>query len=258
MTEARRQHAACDASRETSAIGSSVRFGGQCAGLTLVTFAAEATRPAIVVDAAHSIVITTADDSHTSLLILLRACSRLLGVLLQNEIPVRGAISCGDFFRETHQKGVFVAGRPIVEAYEFEQRQDWIGVMVTASVLQAVVKLPGWCRMSKGKKETDQELLHRLPWTVLVQRCKTIPFHEDSVDGFAVVPTPSGSNVGDVDKYLKTCVGKLDRLKLLAPDPRAQRKYSASSWMSGVRRDWGSFAKTPTFPQRILFPSPGL
>ena len=39
MTEARRQHAACDASRETSAIGSSVRFGGQCAGLTLGAFA---------------------------------------------------------------------------------------------------------------------------------------------------------------------------------------------------------------------------
>jgi hypothetical protein len=42
-----------------------------------------------------SVVITTTDEEDRSLLVLLRACSRLFGILLENEIAVRGAISHG-------------------------------------------------------------------------------------------------------------------------------------------------------------------
>src|SRR5438128_1642726 len=39
-----------------------------------------------------SIVLTTEEDSESALQILIRRCSRALGLMLQNEIPLRGAI----------------------------------------------------------------------------------------------------------------------------------------------------------------------
>jgi hypothetical protein len=137
-----------------------------------------------------SIIITTVGDDDLSLRMLLRACSRLWGLLLEKEIAVRGAISHGYFFREQPADGVFVAGWPIVDAYEFEQKQDWMGIMLTPSVLKAKPKLARRCSMPKAGKILDEDFKSRLGWILLVQRYHEIPFQDGKFDGFVVVPTP--------------------------------------------------------------------
>ncbi|MFL6603183.1 MAG: hypothetical protein ACJ8R9_17895 [Steroidobacteraceae bacterium] len=63
-----------------------------------------------------SIVLTLDGPDPIKLLQISRACSRLMSELIEQEIPVRGAIACGEFVRSSVGKSVFVAGRAIVDA----------------------------------------------------------------------------------------------------------------------------------------------
>jgi len=56
--------------------------------------------------------------------------------LILAEIPLRGAIACGDFYADTANQ-VYL-GQALVEAYEFGEAQDWIGFLLCPS---AVLKL---------------------------------------------------------------------------------------------------------------------
>src|SRR5712691_11296008 len=72
-----------------------------------------------------TIVLTTRDDSETSFQVLISRCSALFGLMLENDIALRGAISLGSFFREESRGGVFVAGKAVVDAYTVETQRDW-------------------------------------------------------------------------------------------------------------------------------------
>jgi hypothetical protein len=103
-----------------------------------------------------SIVITTHDDSDASLQGLLKRCSGLFGSLLAQGIAVRGAIAHGSFIASKTQSGTFVAGRAIVEAYEFEGKQNWVGIMLAPSVIR---KRPNIRNLSEiGTIETEVDL----------------------------------------------------------------------------------------------------
>ena len=82
-----------------------------------------------------SIVLTVGGDGPDSLLAIAGACSRLMSELLIEHIPIRGAISQGAFVRSTVGQNVFVAGRAVIDAYQFEQVQDWTGIMIAPSAL---------------------------------------------------------------------------------------------------------------------------
>jgi hypothetical protein len=200
-----------------------------------------------------SIVITTDDDSDLSLRTLLRACSRLIGALLENGIAVRGAVSHGSFFRESRSNGVFLAGRPIVEAYESEQKQNWLGVIATPSVLD-LHRLAQRCVMRRGKRESVADLGDRLPWILLLQRCGSIPFEGATLEGLAVVPTPVGNDLNAFPSYIKKCRRKVEELKLLAPEPRAQGKYiSTATWLGEVSDRWSAFVKSGGLPPTVNY-----
>jgi hypothetical protein len=78
-------------------------------------------------------IVLTATDEPDALFKVAGACSRLMHDLILQDIPVRGAIARGQILRDTVGDNVFVAGRAVVEAYHFEQQQDWIGVMLAPS-----------------------------------------------------------------------------------------------------------------------------
>lgn len=44
--------------------------------------------------------------------------------LISANIPVRGAIACVGYVTSRIDNSTFVAGKPIVEAYDYEIRQD--------------------------------------------------------------------------------------------------------------------------------------
>src|ERR1051325_8865090 len=93
-----------------------------------------------------SIIVTTENDSEASFVALLRRCSKVFYALLENEFPLRGAISHGDFVRrETKGRGVFVAGKPIVDAYRFEKAQNWVGILIAPTALTRFPDLASRC-----------------------------------------------------------------------------------------------------------------
>jgi len=62
---------------------------------------------------------------------LTKACV-LLRLGFEHGVPLRGAISFGEFF--VHERSYL--GKPIVDAFEAEKNQQWLGVILTASAEQ--------------------------------------------------------------------------------------------------------------------------
>src|SRR5688572_15861488 len=82
-----------------------------------------------------SIVLTSAGDDDKAFRGLVKACAAAFHALIMDELPVRGALAFGRFWRHTSEGSVFLAGRPIVEAYRRERAQKWVGITLCPSIL---------------------------------------------------------------------------------------------------------------------------
>lgn len=63
--------------------------------------------------------------------------ARLIGGALDNDIPLRGAIAYGECFMQTRERPVFL-GKPLAEAYQWSESQEWIGAMLAPSAVGAL------------------------------------------------------------------------------------------------------------------------
>jgi hypothetical protein len=194
-----------------------------------------------------SLILTTMDDSDASFQALAARCSCLFGALLENEIAIRGAISHGSFISSKTESGTFVAGRAIIEAYQFEGKQDWVGIMVAPSVIRKIPDLAERCLYEDPHSiEILRRLTDRLLWAAHVQPCNQIPFHGSPLEnstyrGFAIVPSDGSSDLAALRDSLTKSLERLSRLESLAPDPRAQGKYQRTyNWLNNVRSNWGT------------------
>jgi hypothetical protein len=158
--------------------------------------------------------------------------------MLVAEIALRGAIAYGPFIFKETEGGAFVAGEAINEAYEYEQLQDWVGMMLAPSVIQEVQTLAELCTL-----HDRANLIDRMEWAAFVQRYVEIPFHAASYDGFAIVPSDGDTDFSALCRSLTIASKQLARLKSIAPDPRAQAKYERSMrWISALQGQWGFIA----------------
>ena len=183
----------------------------------------------------------------------------MFGALLRNEIPVRGAISHGTYVSEKTDSGRFVAGRAIIDAYQFEGRQDWIGIMLAPSVVRQVPDLRARCKLEDPSTEALLTgLIARLPWAAFVQPCNQIPFHGAPLeianyDGFAIVPSTRSRDPAALRDGLLQSLESLRRLRSLAPNPQTQRKHDRSiQWLTGIQREWhlAAFRQEQLAPER--------
>ncbi len=189
-----------------------------------------------------SIVLSAKGDSPDSLLAVAGTCSRLLVDLLNEGIPLRGAIAFGGFVREAFGESVFVAGRAVIEAYQF--------VMLAPSAVAQVPDLIDRCRLpGDGVAMTFKDIEARYPWPAFIQRCRSIPFHQSSpfepsvFDGFAVVPTKGVVEAGEVRDSVKVAMDRLAWLRVLAPTPSSQRKYQLTGdWLYPIQGRWHDIA----------------
>jgi hypothetical protein len=62
---------------------------------------------------------------------ILAACDSLFVAANENRLPIRGSITVGDIIICDD----LVIGKPIVDAYEMEQKQEWIGCWVSRNAL---------------------------------------------------------------------------------------------------------------------------
>lgn len=196
-------------------------------------------------------IVLTVDGSETQhLLLICRACSRLMYKLIRSNVPVRGAIAFGDFIRSAVGDGsVFVAGRAIIEAYRYEQSQDWVGVMLAPSALKQVPDLTELCRLNFQDPDGYRRAQARLPWAACVQETNNIPFRPDRLDprpsqlGFAIVPTSGDPKPSSVSDSLSEVFKRLNWMRSIAPSPADQRKYTETfRFLSGSQGYWSSLA----------------
>ncbi|MEW6563358.1 MAG: hypothetical protein AB1400_09040 [Pseudomonadota bacterium] len=186
-----------------------------------------------------SIVLTTGSDED-ALRELITLCSKLLYEMLCDEIALRGCISYGAYIRKNTAAGTFVAGRAIIDAYQFETKQNWVGIMLSPTVIRRVPNLKDRCSLPLHHRNDDPNGLRNLPWGAFVQPHAAIPFHtaspfEDSgYGGFAILP--SNGDLSNLHAYLtslRTSMEKLQTLKSFAPDPAAQKKYQNTyNWLN--------------------------
>ncbi len=59
--------------------------------------------------------------------------------LLEADIPVRGALSCGEYYADARRSLFY--GSALVEAYEYGEAQDWVGFILAPSAVAQLGKL---------------------------------------------------------------------------------------------------------------------
>jgi len=201
-----------------------------------------------------SIVLTAKGDGPDAFLAVAKACSRLFLDLLREGIPLRGAIVYGDFFRSAVGESVFVAGRAVIDAYNFEQLQDWVGIMIAPSARARHRELPENCQLRDYTGNITYDSLEaRIAWAAFVQRFEHIPFHvptlPDFFDGFAIVPTEGSLDRASLRDSTMEAIKQMEWLRSIAPTPAAQRKYTiAVSWLTQIQMLWDEAARAIPVP----------
>jgi hypothetical protein len=183
-----------------------------------------------------SIVLTSSGETRRSFIGLIKACSEALYELLLCGMPVRGAVSFGSYWREATSDSVFLAGRPIVEAYNFERAQKWIGIILCPSVLhkQDNLVMATYLPDSRDSDNSKDELAIRLQPAV-------VPFQQPgapaigTLNAYAVVPLETPDTFATAHRSVSRVIPYLHDLRLKAPTPASQEKYTASiAWLSEI------------------------
>jgi hypothetical protein len=193
-----------------------------------------------------TIVLNTLDDTVESLYALSKACSRIFYSLITNALPLRGAITYGPFARESihgTDKNIVLAGPPIIESYNLEKKQEWLGIMLASSAIEHcqhfLIGHVGW-------PQNGQHCGQSPDLGDYIAKCESIPMKSntngpiDSIEGFAVFPTKADLTAQQSIFDISAEIGKL---KLRVNDPADQKKYGAAKkWLDEI------FAKSTSLP----------
>lgn len=212
--------------------------------------------PLKVVVSSDSLVVTTPDSKTESFEKIVAACAEMFGGFLHERIPIRGAIAHGAFERDESPKGsgVVVAGPAVIDAYRFERKQDWIGIMIAPSAVGTFAYLTKRCQIvdplsEEGTPPWRNRVKEWLSVSGTVQPCSQIPFHQQGssqpadFDGFALLPASLPLTPGGVVNSIADGRAALAQMRLLAPDPAAQAKYGrAAHWLADVEGKWQKVA----------------
>lgn len=197
-----------------------------------------------------SIIINTKYEGEEHLQHLVQAIAEItFHLLTELGLPICGSISRGRFWRykDDQSASVIIAGSPIIDAYQFEQKQDWIGVILSPEVIKVNPALLEYCQLKPPNEiEGAKEIQRHFPWPLLIQRYRKIPFQrrnefdDQTFDGIVVVPQHHTCQepmelIVDLDKYK----AKLDQMLLFASEPSEQSKYGETSlWISEAKQNW--------------------
>jgi hypothetical protein len=86
-----------------------------------------------------SFFVYTNDNSKESFIAIDSICKWFSYFLITGNVPVRGAISCGQLYSD--RKNNLFFGKALTEAYEYGEAQDWIGLLLTPSATEHLEQL---------------------------------------------------------------------------------------------------------------------
>jgi hypothetical protein len=197
-----------------------------------------------------SVIVNSFNDDDESFFKMLDACATLFNKLLMIGIPVRGAIAHGRYQYSNKDHGKFVAGKPIVEAYTYEGKQDWIGIMLCPSVTSKYEDLKTRCshyvaRDLIGTQGASNAEIDRF---LSLLSFYQIPFHKENMalldevthfEGYAVLPTGKSVTYANIVVALDQSRQSLEIKKMAAPGPKEQDKYRKTIyWLNSLVEEW--------------------
>lgn len=122
-----------------------------------------------------SFIIYTVDQSDLSYRALDHFVRQFITSLIQREIPIRGAMSCGYFYADSENDLFF--GQALLEAYRIGESQDWLGFVLCESAVAQLyhVGLPAnerlnyasWQVPFKSKEPPCEIVRHSLPCFII-------------------------------------------------------------------------------------------
>jgi len=80
-------------------------------------------------------------ERHAQIAIFQEFCAALMSGLFWIGLPTRGAWAFGDYYVKKTEKGIYVAGMPIVEAFEFSNCLDVAACVVAPSAEKVLTEL---------------------------------------------------------------------------------------------------------------------
>lgn len=148
-------------------------------------------------------IIFSKDDTPDSFASIESISRWFMFFLIQAEIPLRGAIACGEFYADDSEQIFF--GKALIEAYEYAEQQDWIGLIFTPSTVERLdsIGLPANKRLNYA--EWDVVLKNRS--SVIEKRYACI------VGNWAIFNSKN------------TCLEKLHKMMSKPTDSIVQNKY---------------------------------
>lgn len=204
------------------------------------------------ITSSDSLILNTKTDSKDQLFLIADAVSKLsYSLLYEMALPLCGCISVGNFSLMKIKGNVMMAGSPIIDAVDFEKKQDWIGIMLSPIILKKFPDCQFWTYINPDMGPSDN--MNQFRWASVIQRYSKIPLNGLEYDGFTIVPHKSSST--KVDQYLKDLIVytmKLDELKLGAPSVNTQMKYiQATDFLDYVHDKWISITNNPDWGKLV-------
>jgi hypothetical protein len=86
-----------------------------------------------------SIILISHDNTQLSTMKLLVYAWRLTQVFIAYKMPLRGAITCGELY--TNPQKSITLGKALTSAYELENKQQWIGVVIDNCMKESMPEL---------------------------------------------------------------------------------------------------------------------
>lgn len=186
---------------------------------------------------------------------MLSVCSRLSFLLLQMGQPFRGCITRGEYcaHKDPEGRGIIVAGKPVIEAYELEGRQDWIGIVLHKDAYKEQDTEEQLSQRARSHAKQTLSVGWDYLWPHIVDWCDKVPVSskrgiaDHKEQGFYAV-VPSRKDDGTVGQAIESIQQAREAL-LLARDSSqgALRKYDATEeWYKKIEDELVSSRKQRT------------
>lgn len=206
-----------------------------------------------------SIVIVTPDNEEQDLLNISKVIGSISYEFMVNQkLPIKGCIASGNITYKKIEKDVVIAGVPIVEAYKYEQQQDWVGTIISPNTARKFPSLSQNIVVNENLRHISEDIAksitQNMEWNTAIQRHYQIPIKNSEIEdsyfyAYCVVPHKLTSvDATHVKEDLNEYLSVLEEQLLYAPEPKAQKKYRYTIlFLNEIIKRWRNIWQSQTY-----------
>lgn len=160
-------------------------------------------------------------------------------LLLELNLVICGGVSCGRFSIHEYNGNKIISGPPMIDAVQIEQKQDWIGIVISPAVIKKVSAFKTMIKhdLNKGTVEIIRGILTPIAWYAYIKKYDRIPVinsnsETNRMDGFIIFPNQQEVTQGlHVLENLRKFGEKLEYLRYSEPNSTLVRKIDCTNRM---------------------------